>query len=367
MYVPKNLPKDGILRDMQEYTQRNGLLNINCMTKHSHVNTATKFLCVVVISGTMKELTLDRSHTSVIYVPKNLQKDGISKDTLEYTQKIGRISVTCVANHLKGSVSWKTMQILHNAVPNPSTIKDGVDIVSFNQSYIDEKLFIEKPYFCNVCDKRFANASALKTHTRTHTGEKPYTCDLCSKAFGRSDNLRRHIGKHTGEKPYTCDLCNKTFRHSRNLRDHIRIHTGEKPYKCESCYRAFIKGSDLKRHLKVHTGEKVHKCTLCDQAFSHKGTLKRHSLIHTAEELYRSDLNHDAVWKRGSLTKSVMISGEKPYKCDLCEKAFSKKSYLKKHAGFHTEEKPYRCDLCSKAFRYISNIRDHIKIHTGEN
>jgi len=50
------------------------------------------------------------------------------------------------------------------------------------------------------------------------------------------------------------------------------------------------------------------------------------------------------------VTHSRIHSGEKPFKCPECDKAFSESSSLTRHMRVHTGDKPYT--LCDKSFNY---------------
>ena len=91
-------------------------------------------------------------------------------------------------------------------------------------------------------------------HKRTHTGDKPYECNVCNKRFLQPGHLTGHKRTHTGEKPYECDVCNKRFSHSGHLAVHKRTHTGDKPYECDVCHKRFLRSDEFVVH-KRHTLE----------------------------------------------------------------------------------------------------------------
>ena len=49
-------------------------------------------------------------------------------------------------------------------------------------------------------------------------------------------------------------------------------------------------------------------------------------------------------------THKWSYTGEKPLKCELCEKGFTQSGYLTKHKWSDIGAKPFKCDLCENGF-----------------
>ena len=74
----------------------------------------------------------------------------------------------------------------------------------------------------------------------------------------------------------------------------------------------------------------------CQKSFSTKFSLRRHAATHL---------------------------DERPFKCNFCEKSFVLRQYLKEHIYTHTGEKPFVCRICGKSFRQAGKLSIHRKLH----
>lgn len=273
----------------------------------------------------------------------------------------------------------------------------------------------EKPFKCDICSKETSRKDSLKLHMKVHAKRKKYSCSICkmglkSKRTWKAHNKRceqKHFGDSLARAKMANGLieildCDNDFNSNSAAKiveetsaiEAIETDTTEKtleneniirsvelenkskrnePSKCKrfNCtycnFSAHYK-SEVVRHLKIHADTKPFACGMCGKGYTRFVNLKKHRCSQAQLNYDDDDDSHlnEIVGRHIEQLKSDyeklqkrQLPKEKPFKCDICKKAFTRKIRLKVHRGQHKKLFPFQCSICRQAFPFQKMLKAH--------
>ncbi|KAJ4444784.1 hypothetical protein ANN_06581 [Periplaneta americana] len=229
-------------------------------------------------------------------------------------------------------------------------------------------------YSCNICPRRFKRSRDLIVHERTHGKETSHECDVCG--YTTMDNFYFKVHKKRHAHQYNCDVCGKGCHTESKLEAHKASHGG-KPFRCLICDKQYACKKTLFNHKKMFHADaeekaKFHACEVCGKAFPKKSSLLYHSISHSGQKPYKCDQCDKAYpYKYNLATHKKTVHSDTPiekvrHQCEMCGKTYAHKRSLLLHMNSHTGANVYICDVCGKSLSNKDHLKFHCRIHTGE-
>jgi KRAB domain-containing zinc finger protein len=112
-------------------------------------------------------------------------------------------------------------------------------------------------YKCEICDRKFLSFGGKKYHIlREHKevadscGLKLYPCKYCSRRCASYQEYLKHESSHIDNRSHVCDLCDGRWATASQLNVHRKSHFGlNKKFHCKICQFKTSTPWKLKRHL----------------------------------------------------------------------------------------------------------------------
>ncbi|CAI9606718.1 unnamed protein product [Staurois parvus] len=179
-----------------------------------------------------------------------------------------------------------------------------------------------------------------------------------SVSFGKfPEGLAPIVLQINNKRTLKCPKCDKVFDRFGKYESHTRVHTGEKPFQCDICNLRYSTKSNLTVHRKRHNNEteiprKDHKCPFCSKLHASRKTLVKHVRRFHAENA-----------QEFIAIKRLKSEG---WKCDICNKSFTRRPHLEEHMILHSQDKPFKCTYCDEHFKSrFKRLRHQEKYHLG--
>lgn len=207
--------------------------------------------------------------------------------------------------------------------------------------------------------------------------QKSFMCETCSDSFDEKHLLTKHIKDMHCQNvtlqspPVICEKCGRKYR----LKDQLNKHRCRpSPEKVAALAEAKKQKREFyNRFSVVIDGERFYKCDQCSYYTTSKDNklscFQNHYKIHNTGFDVQCNLCVKTFRTTTAMKNHVDIVHHrlKKYSCSECGKKFALLGTLKTHLLMHKGERPLICHQCGKSFRHISKLRVHTRfVHLKE-
>lgn len=234
----------------------------------------------------------------------------------------------------------------------------------------------ERPFACDMCDRRFREFSDLKKHRRRHAGEPNFICMVCRELPPLENDPTRCINCCTQSKNAVLMAAMKNSEEDEKANNQLKIVKTEKSmvenenvivlaespppptqqqpqqsHTLPTKTTATITSVAIIKPVVKTSASKTFVNTPCSSSNASTASDDTKHLLDNMPAVHRQD-----IYDMGMITR-------KEFACPLCNRAFGTRHNLKRHYMIHTGEKPFSCSKCRKPFREYSTLKKHMVTH----
>ena len=159
----------------------------------------------------------------------------------------------------------------------------------------------------------------MHAHKKSYHSQHRFACDKCDYTTNNKTILGKHKKtNHSSDSSNLCNICGDTFVNRRQLREHVKTHKIASSRRLSWTCPIAGCGSEI---------------TAATEAGLHEGKRNHHKRAHV----------------------------EASFACDFCDAKFHIKKYYHVHMNQHKGEKPFKCEQCNKAYTSKDGLRQHYK------
>lgn len=151
--------------------------------------------------------------------------------------------------------------------------------------------------------------------------------------------------------------CSKS---SRARKKRSRMKKEPEKFACSMCNVNFERHGDYKRHMVKHSDQRPYKCEVCEKAFKRPAEMSCHMDLHRGVE-YLCELCNFTTINKVSLSthKRRMHKRDFRYHCDKCNRSFMSNYDLQDHKASHLGTKTFICEHCGNAYSQRTYLVAH--------